>query len=174
MQFALIGGRAECVGLEMRSFREDDDPLPRAVKAQLPARSDATETVSATLVKSLPIGRIIDEARSTGAMYGELVETELGRVLVPGFHAEAFLAPSTKRGRPVQWTHERLAEVAQVYRGAWFSGKPPRKAVAAHFHLEDGAAGKLVSRARPAGLLGETTRGRGGLGTPKGKRKEKG
>jgi hypothetical protein len=100
-------------------------------------------------------------------MLAEVVETDIGPALIPGVHATQFLAPSAKRGRPVQWTRERLTEVEQVYRAAWAEGRPPRKAVAEHFHLTLAAAAKLVSRARKEGLLGETTRGRGGLGKSK-------
>jgi hypothetical protein len=57
----------------------------------------------------------------------------------------------------------RLAEVAAVYRQAWKRGRPPTEAVADHFTISQSAAAKRVSRARQAGYLPPTTRGRSGI-----------
>ena len=56
-----------------------------------------------------------------------------------------------------------LSEVAAVYRLAWEDGRPPTEAVADHFQITHSAAAKRVSRARQAGFLPPTTRGRPGI-----------
>ena len=128
--------------------------------------SAVEETVSATLLRSLPIGA---HHRRVKAQWSDFRRGDRDRYRPRGgpllFGPTPFMAPSAKRGRPVQWTPGRLAEVAQVYKAAWAEGRPPRKAVAEYFVLTLPAAAKLVSRARKAGLLGKTTRGRGGVGT---------
>lgn len=53
-------------------------------------------------------------------------------------------------------------EVARVYREAWRAGDNPTQAVAAHFTLTASAAAKRVMRARQAGLLPATRKGKGG------------
>jgi hypothetical protein len=57
----------------------------------------------------------------------------------------------------------RYAEVAEVYQRAWQEGRPPTQAVAEHFTISQSAAAKRVSRARQAGYLPLTTRGRPGI-----------
>ena len=59
-------------------------------------------------------------------------------------------------------TDGRYAEVAEVYRQAWQDGRPPTRAVAEHFVISPSAAAKRVSRARQAGYLPLTTRGKPG------------
>jgi hypothetical protein len=61
---------------------------------------------------------------------------------------------------------EALAEVAAIYMAAWRARGNPTKAVAESLSLSRSAAAKRVARARQAGLLPATTKGRpAGRGT---------
>lgn len=57
-------------------------------------------------------------------------------------------------------TIEQLAWVATIYRAAMANGEPPTRAVARQLDLSHMAAAKRVQRAREAGLLPSTARGR--------------
>lgn len=58
-------------------------------------------------------------------------------------------------------TAELLAEVADVYRTAVATGRPPLFAVALHFDRSYSAASRLARRARESGALGAADSGRG-------------
>lgn len=57
-------------------------------------------------------------------------------------------------------TADMLIHVAQVYRGAVDGGRPPLLAVAARLGITHRAAAQRVYRARAAGLLEATSKGR--------------
>jgi hypothetical protein len=57
-----------------------------------------------------------------------------------------------------------LEEVAEVYAQAYAEQRPPRKAVAAYFKISPTAAASRIARARQAGLLGLSGRGKAGAG----------
>lgn len=70
-------------------------------------------------------------------------------------------------GMPVRRTRTRvtqsvLQEVAEVYRRAWESGKPPTLAVREHFHKSQSTAARWVGMARAQGYLGKANGTRGG------------
>jgi hypothetical protein len=70
-------------------------------------------------------------------------------------------------GKPVRRTRTRvtdsmLQEVAEVYRLAWESGKPPTLAVRKHFHKSQSTAARWVGMARERGYLGKADGTRGG------------
>ena len=67
--------------------------------------------------------------------------------------AERKLSPT---GRPI--ADAELSEVARVY--TEHQGSTPTQAVAAHFHLSPSGAAKRVAKARRAGLLPPTVKGR--------------
>jgi hypothetical protein len=136
IKWAVLGGRAECVGVHI----ESTDWPPRPMGSQL--------------WRSVPIASLIDRdaywQANTGHAEMDRVEGPLftrGRKVVGA--DGAVLAPA-----------EALAEVASVYRNAWGRGLNPTQAVAEALSLSRSAAAKRVRRARDAGLLPETTRGR--------------
>lgn len=55
---------------------------------------------------------------------------------------------------------DKLRRVATVYGAAAEAGQPPTLAVARRFRVSKSAAANLVARARGAGLLPATSRGR--------------
>lgn len=65
-----------------------------------------------------------------------------------------------QRGRPRYWTDDTYKEVGRIYSIAVAAGEPPVKAVTAALKTTPRSASKLVSKARAAGYLPPTTRGR--------------
>jgi hypothetical protein len=68
-----------------------------------------------------------------------------------------------RAGRP-RLSMAHLEEVAEVYAQAYAEQRPPRKAVAAYFKISPTAAASRIARARQAGLLGLSGRGKAGAG----------
>ena len=56
----------------------------------------------------------------------------------------------------------RIADVADIYAKAWTAGAKPTRAVAQALSISQSAAAKRVARARAAGLIPPTMRGKGG------------
>ena len=65
-----------------------------------------------------------------------------------------------KAAAPARYPDGHLNRVADIYKTAHAQHLPPTKAVSAELGISISAAGKQVSRARAAGLLPATTRGR--------------
>ena len=152
--WAGIEGRLEPVGLEIRGYREGD-AWPRV----LPTRDQDPAVLATTTLRELPFATIVaDLRRQRAAQHTDFIDFLAAQ---PEYQAEADQA-SLRRlraagtRRPTAW----LAEVAEVYRQAWQDGRPPTRAVAAHFTISQSAAAKRVARARQAGYLPLTTRGK--------------
>lgn len=148
--WAVVRGRAECVGVELRSFRRDGEEGDWA--GRLPPITETQKVLTASLLRKLPIGRLIDATRDQETWMAD------------------FLDPSQ---RDEQWSRDRAAwrgeleddesphaEVARVYLEALRIGRKPTRAVQRHFTITYSAAAKRVARAREAGYLPETTKGR--------------
>ncbi len=155
--WAPVRGRIECVGMEIRGYRKTNEEWP----PELPAWDEDPPILQTSILRDMPLHSIVGDVRREMAEQGE------------GFRAwlaaqPEFADPEAQEGfrQLAAFWHELpgsvsgLAEVARVYDEAWRAGKPPTKAVAEHFVISDSAAAKRVSRARKAGLLPETTRGR--------------
>lgn len=86
------------------------------------------------------------------------------RLLEQRRREEALLAAGPKRAgrRRLDLTH--LEEVAEVYAQAHAEHRAPRQAVAAYFAISPTAAASRIARARQAGLLGLSGRGRAASG----------
>jgi hypothetical protein len=160
LMWALVKGRREPVGLEIRSCWGQDDASPPG----LPAYDQSPPVLTTTVLRKLPFATIVADLRRQNAegdigFYDSLEgqpgfdPAELRRLKSAA--AADMAAPRRETGR--------LAEVAAVYRRAWEEGRPPTEAVARHFTISQSAAAKRVSRARQAGYLPPTTRGRPGI-----------
>lgn len=112
--------------------------------------------VSSRVLRTPAVARLIDEHRAGLSDW------------LPPEQARTYSVPAGMRAS----TWERLQEAAAVYR-ADTTGRPT-KAVARHFTLSDSAAGKVVGRARVAGLLPPTTPGVAAAKATKPPRKPKG
>lgn len=141
LRFASIDGKVQCAGMAVY-------PL------------EGSRPLTTTLVRSLPVGRLIGEAlqdppldlaRLGGAppfsALVALAEENRSRVLPKS----ALSAPSTpRRGRPRKYGPEHHARVAQIYLDA--TGSPTTR-VAEHFEVPYTRAANWVRTARELGLL---------------------
>jgi hypothetical protein len=164
---AFVGGRWELVGLSIRPL-ERGRVLSSTVLNQLRLPELFTAHQRAKY-RELMAKHKEWEFHATPQNYPPGTMTLGGRKVqapdVRRFRSLMSDLPGTPRvGRPREWTPERLAEVALVYRKAW-SALPreyPTAAVASHFHLSPAGAGKAVKLARSEGLLPPTTPGKAG------------
>ncbi len=99
--------------------------------------------------------------------HGDVWVTEYGKRLadeqaIAVLNRRSGAHESSKAGRPLHWTQERLSGVARVYGAAWEAGDHPTIAVAVCYQTSRSMAAKLVAMARGAGLLPATRQGKGG------------
>jgi hypothetical protein len=152
-------GRVECVGLDVRAFVE------RASRRTKPPGADDAEPLTATFLRSLPVASLIAEAIHDSADVRRWVASGAAPGATTQAEREAGRQAATlerQPGRRTQWTPERLAEVAAVYREALAVKGRPTQAVAERFSLSASMAAKLVRRCREQGLLGPTQQGKAG------------
>lgn len=165
-----IDGRAECVGLDIRSSDADPAATPRPLLAKT--------------VRELPYASLLATARrETAGLYLRLGEvgvrhaedpggrkpwttSERAREIRAGLEASAQVirpADGHKSARRARHTRAELDRVAEVYTEAHRSGggtkSAPTKAVAETLGLTYDQAAKLVQRCRKIGLLGGTEKG---------------
>jgi len=161
-----VNGRAECIGLDVRSFRakEGDLESPRPLR-----RGGSFEVVTTTLLRSLRADGLISDNRND---FKDLAAWARGRqesqAKVRRVAAQALqsLEQPRRRGRPPKYTAEHYAEVANVYANA-AENRTPRRAVARHFDVTEATAAHWVRKARELGFLGKSAgRGRVGDVTP--------
>lgn len=159
--WANVRGRYECVGLEIRGYRESDETWP----PQLPHWSESPEVLTASVLRQVPMGRIVDDLRDYWAKANR--SFAIAAFDPTATEEEAAIDDELRvmgRQQAVAWGESRtgltmLEDTAGVYTAAWRGGLSPTKAVAAHFTISPSAAAKRVSRARAAGLLPPTKRG---------------
>ncbi len=135
-----VAGRAECVGLTIEN----------------PSGADTWRPIGAELLRRLPIGSIVEDARrkmAADAAGAAPAFTGKAKKMLER-HAERF---SAGRGRALD--PATLAAVADVYATAWRAGEHPVQAVAREFTISVSAAAKRVMAARRAGHLPPTRPG---------------
>lgn len=155
MDWGIVAGRMEAVGVRLRSARDSGDPQDDQLRDVLPPASSEADNplgrepqpVTASVWRALPIAQVIDGLRS---------EAERTRAeLFPGHPGLRAWRRRRDRGTG------SLEEVAAIYRAAWEAGdRRPTLAVAKALVVEHSTAAKRVQRARAAGLLPPTSRGR--------------
>lgn len=167
--FASVNGRAECVGLDVRSFdfKEEESIAPRP--------PDAYKPVSIALLRSLRATQLA-EAR---AVQRDLLAytADLSKAGAKARRAAAqqipLFSPGELGGRPPKYGPEHFEKVANVYADALGRGRTPTRAVARHFDVSQTTAAKWVAKARELDLLGPTTKGKAGGIDPPAPRKGK-
>jgi hypothetical protein len=168
--WGLIDGIPECVGLDVRLFREKNGERHTAPGAE-------PQAITATLFRQLPVASLIeDAAKSYAQMASHVARGGKGsnpKAKTPGRRmAKAFDKRATRKtGAERHWTRERLETVAAIYRDALARKSPPTQAVAEAIPISHSMAAKLVRRCRDEGLLGETGQGKAGGARPPRKRK---
>lgn len=135
---------------------------PVAVYIEAPPGRSLTGEV----VRRVPVGTIVAEARRRNAQSQRAVVQALGRPENAGHGVDADNVRAVAelfdaRARRT-WDDSHLRAVAEVYREAWIEGGHPTLAVAEHFNVARSTAAKLVRAARDRQLLGESVAGRAG------------
>jgi hypothetical protein len=106
-------------------------------------------TVTASLVRNLPLGNMIEESRR--ALIAKAARQVDEPSAVPNEMWAKFAGVGPRRGTEI--TPEQDQAAAAVYRQAWKDAKPVTAAVAEHFDISKSAASKRIGKARAAGLL---------------------
>ncbi len=146
--FGKVGEATEVVGLSVRSLGAPD--LEERFRHAPPLEEGLPLPLTTEVWRALPVGRLM--AQMKAGTKKALHEAGLleGR---PG-SAARWTAPRRRDGVD-------LARVAEVYLEAQRAGCHPTEAVRTELGpMSKSAAAQRVSRARQAGLLGPTTRGR--------------
>jgi hypothetical protein len=157
LRFEWIDGRWECTGVDVRA---------------VDAAGAKPEIVTASLLRSLPLGRLIDKHLVT---FKTAITTEDIDGTVYRFESDYTGRPK-RGGRPVKYGPEHYVEVARTYREAYERRRTPTRAVAARFKVSETAAAKWVAKCRDLGLLPQTTKGKARVVGPtkrKGTRRKK-
>lgn len=156
-EWAVVNGRTEPAGFELRSVRRTNssadnwalDILPPNSRFDVNRTPHQPQAVRAKFLRSLPLGLLLDKIRKNhlAALEGAVGKSD------PGLRRW--------RSKPLP---DDLETVARVYSKAFQDGDPPVKALMAAMHLTERTAARRVEQARAEGLLPPTTRGRA-LGT---------
>ena len=150
LRWADIDGFVECVGVAIEPGQEN------------------RRVLSAAVLRRLPIGRLVREARASryrdaggdlleafgDGLVDEPVSTWLGESAAPWGERPA-------RGK-ARLDDQHFAQVAQLYSAAVQRGRPPGKAVAEAMHASRPTVTRWLAEARKRGLLPPTTQGRAG------------
>lgn len=166
--FASVNGRAECVGIDVRSFGSKKEGTPID-----PRPPDTYRPISIALLRSLRATQLADarDAQRDLITYA----TGLAKTGAKARRAAAkqlpLFSPAERGGRPPKYGPEHFADVANVYADAHELGRTPTRAVARHFDVSQTTAAKWVARARELDLLGPTSKGKAGGVDPPAPRK---
>lgn len=162
---AEVDGRVACVGVDLRSFREDRDNRPVNRRAGLlPVTSTVWREVN--VASEIREALADHEAVLAHAAYFAEEATDRAREVARARLDEYRATVEARRGGRPPISPEHLEEVVGVYSRALDAGQPPRAAVAEHFLVSPSTAAKWIARAREIGLLEATTPGRAG-GVPR-------
>lgn len=161
--FALVNGRSECVGLDVRSFkmvqRVDDEGQSRAEYRVQPWAKP--QPVTGAVLRSLPVAGIARVLRQ------DLADLAHWRAADQSLDKRTRGMLAKRAGELPETTYrvhsqEHYEQVAEVYAKAYRRGEYPTKAVAEELKATRSAAAKWVARARALGLLGETEKTKAG------------
>jgi hypothetical protein len=144
-----------------------EDQVPRCVGVDLRSFSIAKDGKSVT-----PVGESLQQLTAQVwrdvAIQSEMIaamDAHLRKQMAPFVSKKTRDRSARRAGPKVFWDEAALRSVALVYRANLGTGSPT-KAVAETFDVSPSMAAKLVSRARKAGLLGKTSKGRAGGASP--------
>lgn len=155
-----IAGRAECVGLDIRSHPDAEHP-ERALSATTMRDLDFATQLARARRDALPrLRRLMDVGRRVrfhtqrgDILHGDVSELEREAVAM----AESV---GQEGGRHAPYTKDQLKRVVAEYLQAYADGSTsPTRDTAEALGLRYGQAAKLVQRCRGLGLLPETVQG---------------
>lgn len=138
LRFALIEGRWECVGADVR-------PVGRQ-----------PQVLTAAALHALPLGKLADKRRKEA---GDVtISVVPGRLIFSGSTVHTHI--SKRRGRPPKYDRRHWEDVAKTYREAYVKNRTPTRAVARRWDVTESTAAKWVAKCRSLGLLPPTRRGK--------------
>ena len=152
LRWRAAGDRVDCIGLSVDAL----DPA-------------ASEPVTATLMRSLPVARLIAEARQHrwDEAGGSLVEAvddgqdiDISPRLVEDMRADAQPWSAPRPGRRVELGPDFYAEVAETYSAALMAGDPPLRAIERRWTTSRPTASRWVAAARRLEFLPATQQGK--------------
>lgn len=160
VHFDEVGGRPECVGLEMwGKTTTSAGSVARFTPDRRSVESPVTP-VTAEALRSVPLGRLVGEARRRQAGLADRLSRLGGPAGASGERSKEVWAPRVTRRRPI-YDAEHWREVARIYSEAWQAGDDPTTAVARHYYVSKSTAAKWVAKARnQLGLIPTTEKGR--------------
>lgn len=160
LSWSVLRGRVECVGVELRSYHQDD-AADGFSWGRLEKDLGDPRPVTATLWREFAIGSVIDKGKRDARTTVERM-LAASPPLRPRLEKESSMwRPSG--GRPPEYSPAHFVKVADTYADAWRrGGRNPTQVVAQKFHVSHSTAAKWVARARTKGLLGPTEKGRAG------------
>ena len=151
-----IDERMECVGFSIEELHD-------------PADAAAAQLVTATFIRSLPVGLFIQEQRRFHArlanMAGLMAEAKGAEPEAGTWREQARKYEARgSRGRPRMYDDDHYRRVAEVYTAAWLEGDNPTQAVEKHpeFHTTHSTAARWVRECRRRGFLGPTKKRKAG------------
>ena len=153
LRWAEVDGFVECVGVELTC-------------------GDDLRALSAAVVRALPFGGLLRDARSAryDQTWGPVIEALTGtdeEAMVPtGVDREARRWAERPVIRGLQLDDDHYDRVARIYSRAANRGVAPRKAVAETMQVSPPTASRWISEARRRALLPPTTPGKVRATTP--------
>lgn len=157
LHFGWVEGRMECVGLDVRSFQM----LPGAGIADMEALVGSTspEPVTSSVLRSIPLGHLIDEARTEVLRQAEQRREALrkrGPMTLRRIKAEikrrGYFVYPIERTEMRQWVSEDVRRDEQIWAKEPRRGRPPTYGLqhfeqVARIYREAYAAGRTPTRA---------------------------
>lgn len=140
-----VSERYECVGFAL------NQPAP------------GTAYVTAALVRSVPVGRLIEETRRiAGSVAENLAAGYTDADMTRGFEGIAAGFKTPAGGRPRMYDDEHYRNVAAFYAAAWRGSAAPTKFVETTYGVSHSTAARWVHESRKRGFLGATDERRAG------------
>jgi hypothetical protein len=145
------------------SMEVEVDEWGTARCAELTIRPLRDESVTWQTLRSVPVDRLLGEAKAAAASW--FAYASPGVFELPSTQERVEIRREVAKGarrprRGSRTTEAHLREVADVYREALAAGKPPTKAIGAHWYVTPPTASRWVAKAREVGFLGPATHGR--------------
>jgi hypothetical protein len=153
LQWTRVQERLECCGLEIRSFRETREAWP----PELPTWDQDPEVLTASTLRKLPLGGMLQDLREDGWRRTEEFARSIESDPAASTDEREIAADFRRMGRRDRGARRRgvppLAEVAAVYTAALKRRSNPTEAVADRWAAAHSTAAKWVMKARAGGHL---------------------
>ena len=118
------------------------------------------EPITQRVLRKIPVEQLVKDGLMQVRRPARVVNAEYHWWQVEGVDG-LWGGPSVREGRGSRTDNEQLARVAEVYGRAVHEGRPPVRTVADELRFSRSHASRLVSQARAAGLLRDTSPGKG-------------